>query len=107
MKYNGVIISDVHVGVMDIMILYKEYKEIFLKNIKEMKKLDFLIITGDFFDHKYYLNDKESIMAYAMLKELIEILQDLDEEMIVAVETEEGIIKISDVDTYKNIVVLN
>ncbi len=41
------------------------------------------------------------------IKELMEILQDLDEEMIVAVETEEGIIKISDVDTYKNIVVLN
>ena len=88
MKYNGVVISDVHVGVMDIMILYKEYKEIFLKNIKEMKKLDFLIITGDFFDHKYYLNDKESIMAYAMLKELIEICKEKDAVVRIVYGTE-------------------
>ena len=70
-KYRGFIISDIHVGAMDIDKLHNEYLRLFIQHIKEIDTLDFVIITGDFFDHKFYLNDKEAIMAYLMLKELL------------------------------------
>lgn len=70
-KYKGLVISDIHVGAMNLDKLHKEYLELFIKKIINMKKLDFLVIAGDFFDHKFYLNDKEATMAYIMLKELV------------------------------------
>lgn len=76
MKYTGVIISDIHVGAMNLNKAYNEYKEIFLYKIKEMEKLDFLVVTGDFFDHKFYLNDKEAIVAYDMLRDLANICKE-------------------------------
>ena len=70
-KYRGLVISDIHVGAMNLEKLHNEYLELFIKKISSMKKLDFLIIAGDFFDHKFYLNDKEATVAYIMLKELV------------------------------------
>lgn len=70
-KYKGIVISDIHVGAMDMDKLHHEYLELFIHKINNMKKLDFLVIAGDFFDHKFYLNDKEASMAYIMLKELV------------------------------------
>lgn len=70
-KYRGLVISDIHVGSMNLEKLHNEYIEILIKKINDMKQLDFIVIAGDFFDHKFYLNDKEATVAYAMLKELI------------------------------------
>lgn len=70
-KYKGLVISDIHVGAMNLDKLHNEYLEMFIKKIHNMKKLDFLILAGDFFDHKFYLNDKEATIAYVMLKELV------------------------------------
>lgn len=70
-KYRGLVISDIHVGAMNLDKLHNEYLEIFIKKINNMKTLNFLIIAGDFFDHKFYLNDKEATIAYVMLKELV------------------------------------
>lgn len=72
MKYNGLVISDIHVGAMDLIKTQQEFSDIFINHINKMKKLDFVVVTGDFFDHKFYLGDKEAIVAHAMLKELIE-----------------------------------
>ena len=72
MKYNGLVISDIHVGAFDINKLNEEYNRIFIDYIKKLDKLDFLIICGDFFHHKFYLNDKESVMAYHMLQTLFD-----------------------------------
>lgn len=76
MKYTGIVISDIHVGAMNLEKLHTEYLDLFIKSIQEMKKLDFLIVAGDFFDHKFYLNDKEATMAYIMLKELINVCKE-------------------------------
>lgn len=75
-KYKGIVISDIHVGANDLSKLRQEYSEVFIRYIKEMKQLDFLIVDGDFFDHKFYLGDKESIVAHAMIKELIEVCEE-------------------------------
>lgn len=77
-KYQGVVISDIHVGAFDVNKLHTEYLEIFIEKIRNMEKLDFVIVAGDFFDHKFYLNDKEATMAYIMLKELVTACKEKD-----------------------------
>jgi DNA repair exonuclease SbcCD nuclease subunit len=70
-KYKGFIISDIHVGASNLDKLKNEYHELFITKIEKAKKLDFVVVCGDYFDHKFYLNDKEAKYAYAMLKELV------------------------------------
>ena len=72
MKYKGVVISDVHHGVMDAKKLENEL-ELFLKHIREMNKLDFIIICGDYFDRKLYLNDKSSESSIRVMDKIVNI----------------------------------
>lgn len=71
--YNGLVISDIHFGATDPKQLKYELSEGFLKYIDNMKQLDFIIITGDYFDHKLYLNDTVSDYAVAFMGVLIRI----------------------------------
>lgn len=75
-EYKGLVISDIHVGAMDLERLRFEFTNSFIAYIKEMKKLDFVIVAGDFFDRKFHLGYKESIVAHAMLKELISVCEE-------------------------------
>lgn len=88
MKYTGLVISDVHVGAFDINKLNDEYQKIFIDYIKSLDKLDFLIIDGDFFHHKFYLNDKESVMAYYMLQSLFDVCKPLNTKIRIVYGTE-------------------
>lgn len=72
MKYKGVVIADVHHGVMDAKKLENEL-DIFLKYINDMNKLDFIIICGDYFDRKLYLNDKSSESSIRVMDKLVKI----------------------------------
>ena len=76
MKYKGYVISDIHVGAFDLESLYKEYTELFINKIKKDDKLNFVIVCGDFFDHKFYLNDNSAKMSYRMLKDLITVCKE-------------------------------
>jgi hypothetical protein len=71
MKYTGYVISDIHIGIKEIEKLYEEYKNIFIRKLKEEKHIDYIIICGDYFDHKLFLNDKESSYAYMMMLDII------------------------------------
>lgn len=71
MKYTGYVISDIHIGSKNIENLYEEYKKIFIENLKK-DNVDFVIICGDYFDHKLFLNEKDSAYAYAMMVDIIE-----------------------------------
>ena len=75
MKYTGVIISDIHFGAIDPYIFKNELMNVFLYHIENMKKIDFIIITGDYFDHKLYLNEKNSDFAIAFMDKLISIAE--------------------------------
>ena len=88
MKYNGIVIADVHVGAFDINKLNNEYQKIFIDYIKTLDSLDFLIIDGDFFDRKFYLNDKESVMAYHMLQSLFDVCKPLKTKIRIVYGTE-------------------
>ena len=76
MKYKGYVISDIHVGAFDLEALYNEYTELFINRIKKDKDVNFIIVGGDFFDHKFYLNDNSAKMAYRMLKDLITVCKE-------------------------------
>jgi len=76
MKYKGYVISDIHVGAFDLEALYNEYTELFINRIKKDKDVNFIIVCGDFFDHKFYLNDNSAKMAYRMLKDLITVCKE-------------------------------
>lgn len=70
-SYKGFVISDIHVGAMPVEKLYHEIQEVFISQLKKYKHIDFIIIDGDFFDHKLFLNDKESAYAYTIISDII------------------------------------
>lgn len=72
-KYTGIVLADIHVGAMNLEKLFDEYKRLVIDKINEMESLDFVIICGDFFDHKFYLQDNNSIYSYKMLNMLIDV----------------------------------
>jgi hypothetical protein len=77
MKYKGYVISDIHIGAKDTSKLYEEYKSIFINTIKsDYDDLNFIVICGDYFDHKLYLNETDSAFAYTMMIDLIEATRD-------------------------------
>jgi DNA repair exonuclease SbcCD nuclease subunit len=76
MKYEGIVISDIHFGVIDSSELKKELMEVFVYYIRNLKKLDFIIITGDYFDHKIYLNDRTSDYALSFMDLLVSIAKE-------------------------------
>lgn len=76
MKYNGVTISDIHFGATDSSILLKELSEYFLSYLNRIKKIDFIIITGDYFDHKLYLKEKSSNDALSFMDKIVNISRD-------------------------------
>ena len=88
MKYKGLVISDIHVGAFNIEKQYGEYHDLFIEYIKNIKKLDFIIITGDYFDKKFFLNDKESLYAYKMMQELIDVCKPLKTKIRIVYGTE-------------------
>lgn len=73
MKYNGIVISDIHFGASDPELLKNELTNLFLYYLYNMKTISFIIITGDYFDHKIYLNEKTSDYAVAFMDKLVEI----------------------------------
>ena len=71
--YVGVVISDIHFGVLKPMELYNQLKESFLDYIDNLVILDFIIITGDLFDSKISLNSDHAKVAIQFMKRIIEI----------------------------------
>lgn len=75
-KYIGAVISDIHVGAFNVDRLHEELKVLFLDRLYDIPKLDFLVVCGDFFDHKFFLNDKEASVGYIILKEIVELCKE-------------------------------
>lgn len=71
MKYNGIIIADQHFGASDSKRLLREHNDVLFDLMDHMDKLDYMIILGDFFDHKMYLNDTDAWSAYECMKKIV------------------------------------
>lgn len=65
MEINGIIISDIHYGIKTTEYLNNELNNVFFTYLHKLKKIDFICITGDFFDRKLYAN--EIAIKYAIL----------------------------------------
>lgn len=72
-SYVGAILSDPHSGAFDAKQWYKELEEGFLTDIKKLSILDFLIITGDYFDTKISANSDHAKYALKFLTELLKV----------------------------------
>ena len=75
MTYKGILIADLHIGVINTQKQYEEIKQrIFPKIISE--KPDFIIFLGDYYDHKLSLNDESTYYAVLIINEIIRICKD-------------------------------
>ena len=73
MKYNGILLADVHWGVMPDEQLRFEMNEIFINYISSLERLDFIVILGDWFDHKVYLNTSSADSAFYYMDKILTI----------------------------------
>lgn len=66
MEYNGIVLADIHIGVMNYEETYNEY--MYLKSyIDQHGKFDYAIIAGDLFDRRLYTNEKVLRIAYLIM----------------------------------------
>jgi len=71
--YVGAILADVHFGAMPADKLYDELDKGFLKYIKSLKLLHYIVIAGDLFDNRLNLNSAHTKYMFMFLKKLMEI----------------------------------
>ena len=81
MKYKGLIISDIHIGVIPMEELYLQFQSSFIEYINNMDELHYIIIDGDYFDHKLFLNDIASKYASKMLQDIIDACKKFDNQV--------------------------
>ncbi len=74
--YIGAIIADIHFGAVNASDLMNELNESFLKHLKSLKILDYVIIAGDLFDSKLSLNSDHTKYFFVFIKKLIDICID-------------------------------
>ena len=87
-SYIGVVISDIHAGAIPAESLYNELNESFIKYIKSLKILDFIVIAGDLFDNKLSLNSEHTKYIFVFLKKLIDICVDKNTKLRIVKGTE-------------------
>ena len=71
--YVGAVLSDPHNGAFDAKQWFYELDEGFLEYIDKLPILDFVTITGDFFDTKISVNSEHAKYALRFLSKLIKI----------------------------------
>lgn len=71
-NHKGIVIADIHSVVVDIP-SYENEMGFLLENIRSIKDLDFMVICGDYFDKKMYLNDERAELAIKYLRQIIEL----------------------------------
>lgn len=76
MRRTIALISDLHLGVMDIQRQKEEIEHIFLHDLSLMNPLDAIVITGDTYDHKIYLNDKTTDLCIWFYQALFKIAEE-------------------------------
>lgn len=68
--YKGLLIADLHIGVLPITQLYEEIKNTIFSLI-EKTKYDFIIFLGDYFDHRLQLNEDNSLYSFMIMQEIL------------------------------------
>jgi hypothetical protein len=75
MTYKGILIADLHIGAINTQKQYEEIKyRIYPHIIAE--KPNFIIFLGDYFDHKFSLNDEYTYYAFLIINDIIRICKE-------------------------------
>ena len=88
MKYHGLVIADLHVGAMNLEKTHEEVSKVFVEKIKDSQNLQFIIIAGDFFDHKLFLQEQATFLGYSILIDIINICRERDIKLRIVYGTE-------------------
>lgn len=72
MRYKGLVLADIHIGAFNVEKLYNELSMTLFESLR--KNYNFIIICGDYFDRKLFLNDKESLYAYNIMTKILELV---------------------------------
>jgi len=75
LAYVGAIASDLHNGAFDPKRWYEELEKGFLDYLESLIVLDFVVITGDFFDTKISMNSDHATYALKFLTKLLKICE--------------------------------
>lgn len=86
--YVGAVIADIHAGAFGSALLEYELNEGFLKYLRKMKILDFVVIAGDLFDSKISLNSEHTKRIFGFLRDLIEICKEKEAKLRIIKGTE-------------------
>lgn len=86
--YVGAVLSDPHCGAFDAKQWYKELDEGFLTDIKGLSILDFVIISGDFFDAKISVNSEHAKLGIRFLVKLMKICEEKNAKLRIIKGTE-------------------
>lgn len=70
MKYNILVLTDIHWGAIDPDTQYDDLEQVFIF-LKEFSNIDLIVIGGDYFDSKLSLNSKASILSVQWMERLI------------------------------------
>lgn len=73
--YVGALIADVHVGALDAHELYFQLNEVFIKTIKELPVLDFIVICGDLIDKKISMNSQHATILLNFISDIKDIIK--------------------------------
>lgn len=71
--FRVAMIADVHLGVIPVDRQKQELEAIFFKDLERIKSLDLIVVLGDVYDKKIYLNDETTSAAIWFYQRLVQI----------------------------------
>lgn len=71
--YRVAMIADIHLGVISVNRQKQELETIFFQDLEKLKSLDLIVVLGDVYDKKIYLNDEVTSVAIWFYQRLIQI----------------------------------
>lgn len=72
-KYIGAVIADIHIGAIHASEMYNQISQSFLNKLRDMDRLDFIVICGDYFHNKLYLNTLDAEICIRIMNEIYQI----------------------------------
>ena len=88
MKYEGILIGDIHLDVIEVDRLKYELEESFIKYISSLEHIDYICILGDYFDHRMYLNNSTITYCMEFMKKIVNICKKFNAPLRIVYGTE-------------------
>ena len=87
-KRIGLVIADLHIGALTATNMWSQFKNSFLSYANSLSRLDFIVIAGDFFDYKLYLNSPYSEIAVTVMTAICDLAKRFSAKVRIVYGTE-------------------